>query len=177
MSDFNFVRINFQNMTLQLLLKRYNFLLSKMCQYNISIMQYFSFLLSYDFLEKKSMDYVGLISPPSSQRNKYIIVATQHLTKWRHSKRPIMLSRLPFFFMRTSLLVLVQHQPQEDYYLSPLNQSLNQTCQSDIGLYLVEDSSRFQTRLEHQINCHFMGLPYHLQGNYLCNTVFLNVWN
>jgi hypothetical protein len=81
MSDFNFVGINFQNMTLQLLLKRYNFLLSKMCQYNISIMQYFSFLLSYDFLEKWGIDYVGLISPPSSQRNKYIIMAIEYLTK------------------------------------------------------------------------------------------------
>ena len=37
-------------------------------------------------LEKWGINYVGLISPPSSRRNKYIIVATKHLTKWAEAK-------------------------------------------------------------------------------------------
>jgi hypothetical protein len=37
-------------------------------------------------LEKWGIDYVGPISPPSSRRNEYIIVATEYLTKWAEAK-------------------------------------------------------------------------------------------
>jgi hypothetical protein len=37
-------------------------------------------------LEKWGIDYVGPISPPSSKRNEYIIVATEYLAKWAEAK-------------------------------------------------------------------------------------------
>jgi hypothetical protein len=37
-------------------------------------------------LEKWGIDYVGPISPPSTRRNEYIIVATEYLTKWAEAK-------------------------------------------------------------------------------------------
>jgi hypothetical protein len=37
-------------------------------------------------LEKWGIDYVGPISPPSSRRNEYIIMAIEYLTKWAEAK-------------------------------------------------------------------------------------------
>jgi len=37
-------------------------------------------------LEKWGIDYVGPFAPISSQRNQYIIVATEYLNKWAEAK-------------------------------------------------------------------------------------------
>jgi hypothetical protein len=37
-------------------------------------------------LEKWGIDYVGPVSPPSSKRNEYIIVATEYFPKWAEAK-------------------------------------------------------------------------------------------
>jgi hypothetical protein len=36
--------------------------------------------------EKWGIDYIGHISPASSRRNEYIIIATEYLTKWTEAK-------------------------------------------------------------------------------------------
>jgi hypothetical protein len=42
--------------------------------------------LSLAPFEKWDIDYIGQISPASSRRNEYIIIATEYLTKWAEAK-------------------------------------------------------------------------------------------